>query len=161
MANNTAAVNAFRAIASAVRGIPETFGVRGTLVTVRVRVYSGPVGAQGTTLTSTTDTVLSPIPKVRQVSEGRGAYFGGGLYTDSTGRVLAGEYEIGPITQEFPAGGYTPTELAPAGGVSRRVTLLLAGEEFQRGGEEVAIVKLDATRPLRTMLMVVRVRQGP
>lgn len=160
MANNTTANAAYRRIANAVRGIPEQFGTRNTLVTVRVRTYSGAVGAQGTTLTATADTVLSPIPKVTQVTEGRGSYFGGGIFTDSTGRVLAGEYEVGPITQEFPGGGYSPTDLAPAGGVSKRVTIILDGDEFQSGGEEFEIVKLDATRPFRTMLLVTRVRQG-
>lgn len=160
MADNPLLRQTLRAAANRGRIAAESVGVRSTVVTVRVRVYSGPVGAQGTTLVSTTDTVLTPAPKVRQISEGKSAYFGGGIYTDATGRVLAGEYEIGPITPEFVAGGYSPTELAPAGGVNKRVTLLLAGDEFQTGGEEFEIVKIDATRPLRTMLMVVRVRQG-
>lgn len=159
MANNTAANSAFRRIASAVRGIPEQFGARNTLVTIRVRTYTGPVGGAGVTSTAV-DTVLSPIPRVNQVSEGRGGYFGGGILTDDQGRVLAGEYEIGPITQEFPGGGYAPTTLAPAGGVTKRVTVLLAGDEFQSGGEEFEILRMDATRPFRTMLLVSRVRQG-
>ena len=57
-ANNTGALAAFRLIADTVRRIPEAFGQRTTNVTLRVRVYSGPVGASGTTLVSTTDTVL-------------------------------------------------------------------------------------------------------
>jgi len=160
VANNATAAAAFRRIANAVRGIPEQFGTRNTLVTVRVRTYSGAVGAQGTTLSSTADTVLTPIPKVTQVVEGTPSYFGGGIFTNSTGRVLAGEYEVGPITQDFPGGGYSPTDLAPAGSVSKRVTIVLTGDEFQSGGEEFEIVKLDATRPFRTMLLVTRVRPG-
>ena len=160
MANNTAMRDAFRGLAASVRAIPEAMGVRGTTVIVRVRTYSGAVGAQGTTLSSTTDTVLSPIPKVAQVSEGAPSYFGGGLFTDSTGRTLAAEYEIGPITSDFPGGGYTVAELAPASAVNKRVTLVLSGEEFASGGEEFEVVKVDATKPFRTMLAVVRVRQG-
>lgn len=160
MADNVAARDAWRALANACRAIPESFGTRSTSVTVRVRTYSGAVGAQGTTLSNTADSVLSPRPRVRQVIEGNPSYFGGGIFTDSTGRVLAGEYEVGPITQEFPGGGYSPTDLAPAGGVSKRVTIILDGDEFQTGGEEFEIVKLDATRPFRTMLLVTRVRQG-
>jgi hypothetical protein len=114
MGDNATARDAFRALADACRAIPETFGTRSTGVTVRVRTYSGAVGAQGTTLSSTVDAVLSPRPRVRQVIEGTPSYFGGGIFTDSTGRVLAGEYEIGPITQEFPGGGYSPADLAPA-----------------------------------------------
>ena len=160
MADNPLMREALRAAANRGRIAAESVGVRPVLVSVRVRVYNGPVGASGTTLVSTTDTALNPRPKVRMVSEGRGGYFGGGLYTDSTGRVLAGEYEVGPITQDFPGGGYTPAELLPTGSVSRRVTLVLAGDGFQSGGEEFEAVKMDASRPFRTMLLVVRVRQG-
>ena len=160
MGDNATARDAFRALANACRAIPETFGTRSTGVTVRVRTYSGAVGAQGTALSSTVDTVLSPRPRVRQVIEGTPSYFGGGIFTDSTGRVLAGEYEVGPITQEFPGGGYSPADLAPAGSVSKRVTIVLTGDEFQSNGEEFEVIKVDATRPFRTMLLVTRVRQG-
>ena len=160
MPDNVAGRDAFRAIADAVRAIPEAIGTRGTKVTIRVRTYSGAVNAQGTTLTSTADTVISPRPKVLQVSEGIPSYFGGGLFTDSTGRSLAGEYEVGPITQLYPGGGYDVGDLAPASGVSKRVTVVLEGDEFQPGGEEFEVIKVDATRPFRTMLLVTRVRQG-
>lgn len=160
MADNVAGREAFRAIADAVRAIPEAIGTRGTKVTIRVRTYSGAVNAQGTTLTSTVDTVISPRPKVLQVSEGIPSYFGGGLFTDSTGRALAGEYEVGPITQLYDGGGYDVGDLAPASGVSKRVTVVLEGDEFQPGGEEFEVIKVDATRPFRTMLLVTRVRQG-
>ena len=159
MANNTAARDAFRSIADACRRIPETLGVRNTSVTIRVRTYTAPVGESGAT-TTTDNTLLSPNPKVRQVSEGQRGYFGGGVLASSTGALRVGEYEIGPITQEFPGGGYSPTDLAPAGGVTKRVTVLLEGDEFTSGGEEFEIVDMDATRPFRTMLLVGRVRQG-
>ena len=159
MANNTAARDAFRSIANTVRAIPEAFGVRGTTVTIRVRTYTQPIGETGAT-TTTTDTVLSPLPRVRQISEGQRGYFGGGVLASSTGALTVGEYEIGPITQDFPGGGYSPTDLAPAGGVTTRVTVVLEGEEFASGGEEFTIVQMDATRPFRTMLLVARVRQG-
>lgn len=159
MANNTAARDAFRSIADACRRIPETLGVRNTSVTIRVRTYTAPVGESGAT-TTTDNTLLSPNPKVRQVSEGQRGYFGGGVLASSTGALRVGEYEIGPITQEFPGGGYSPTDLAPAGGVTKRVTVVLEGDEFTSGGEEFEIVHMDATRPFRTMLLVGRVRQG-
>lgn len=159
MANNTAARDAFRSIADACRRIPETLGVRGTTVTIRVRTYTQPVGETGAT-TTTDNTLLSPNPKVRQVSEGQRGYFGGGVLASATGELRVGDYEIGPITQEFPGGGYSPTDLAPAGGVTARPTVLLEGDEFSSGGEEFEIVHMDATRPFRTMLLVRRVRQG-
>ena len=160
MGDNPLGREAFRAIADAARAIPEAIGTRGTEVTIRVRTYSGAVNAQGTTLTSTADTVVSPRPKVTQVSEGAPSYFGGGLFMDSTGRALAGEYEIGPITQLYASGGYDVGDLAPSSGVSKRVTVVLEGDEFQTGGEEFEVIKVDATRPFRTMLLVTRVRQG-
>ena len=160
MADNATARERFRRIADAVRAIPEAIGTRGTSVTIRVRTYSGAVGAHGTTLVTTTDTAISPRPRVVQVSEGAPSYFGGGLFTDSTGRTLAGEYEVGPITQAYPGGGYDVADLAPAGGVSRRVTLVLSGDEFDPAGEEFEVLRVDATRPFRTMLLVARVRQG-
>lgn len=160
MADNVAGREAFRAIADAVRAIPEAIGTRGTKVTIRVRTYSGAVNAQGTTLVSTVDTEVSPRPKVRQISEGNPSYFGGGLFTDSTGRTLAGEYEIGPITQPYDGGGYDIPDLAPSSSVSKRVTMLLEDGDFQPGGEEFEIVKIDATRPFQIMMMVMRVRQG-
>lgn len=159
MADNAFLRDAFRALADSVRAIPESMGTRGTSVTIRVRTYSAPVG-ESTAAATTTDTVLSPRPRVSQVSEGQRGYFGGGVLASSTGELRVGDYEIGPITQAFPGGGYDPTTLAPAGGVSSRVTVVLAGDEFAAGGEEFEIVQMDATRPFRTMLLVRRVRQG-
>lgn len=159
-ANNTSAVNGFRAIANAVRRIPEQLGQRTTSVTIRVRVFSAAVGATGTTLVSTTDTVLDPRPKVTQVTDGGPSYFGGGTVSLSNGTLVAAVYEIGPITQAFPGGGYEQDDVAPAGGSSRRVTVLLDGTEFTTGGEEFEVDAADWTCPQRGMLRVVRTRQG-
>lgn len=159
MADNATARDGWRALADACRRIPETFGTRSTSVTIRLRTYTAPVG-ESTATATTTNTILDPRPRVRQVSEGQRGYFGGGVLASATGELRVGDYEIGPITQEFPGGGYSPTDLAPAGGVTKRVTVLLAGDEFSSGGEEFEIVHMDATRPFRTMLLVRRVRQG-
>lgn len=160
MADNTSARDGWRALADACRRIPESFGTRSTKVTVRLRAYSGPVGQTGVSVSTTTDTVLDPRPRVRQVSEGQRGYFGGGVLSAATGALRIGEYEVGPITQDFPGGGYAPTDVAPTGGATKRVTLILEGDEFTSGGEEFEIVHMDATRPFRTMLLVARVRQG-
>lgn len=159
-ANNTAAVNGFRAIADSVRRIPEQLGQRPTSVTIRVRTYSAAVGAQGTTLVSTTDTALDPRPKVVEVSDGQPSYFGGGTISLSSGNLVAGVYEIGPITQEYPGGGYAQDEVAPPSAYTKRVTVLLDGPEFSTGGEEFDVDAADFTRPQRGMLRVVRTRQG-
>jgi hypothetical protein len=159
-ANNLGALASFRAIADAVRRVPERLGQRTTNVTLRVRVYSGPVGANGTTLVSTTDTVIDPRPKVREVTDGQRSYFGGGTLAASDGTALAGVYEIGPITQTFPGGGYTQGAVVVAGAVTQRFTVLLEGDEFTSGGEEFAVTASDFTHPQRGMLQVTRTRQG-
>jgi hypothetical protein len=160
MADNATARAAFRAIADSVRRIPEAFGQRPTKVTLRTRVYSAAVGAYGATLTSTTDTVLDPRPRVAQVSDGQKSHFGGGTLAESDGTALAGVYEIGPITQTFPGGGYTQAAVVVAGLVTRRFTVLLEGDEFASGGEEFEVTASDFTRPQRGMLQVTRTRQG-
>ena len=159
-ANHAAALARYRQLAERARRIPERFGLRPTKVTVRVRTYSGPVGAQGVTLSATTDTVLDPRPRVRQVTEGQKSYFGGGTLVLAGGDAAARVYEIGPIAQRFPGGGYTPAEVAPPGGVTRRVTVLLEGDAFASGGEEFEVTALDWSRPLHGMVQVMRTRQG-
>ena len=162
MSDNSAARNAFRAIANSVRRIPESLGQRTATVTVRVRVYSAAVGASGTTITSTTDTILTPRPKVRQVSDGQKSYFGGGTLATLTGSALAGVYDIGPITPAFGAGGYDQGDLVVAASASKRVTLILddGGNEFTAGGEEFTITAADWTHPQHGMVQATRARQG-
>lgn len=158
--NNLAALNAFRSIANAARRIPEALGQRTTLVTLRVRTYSGPVGAHGVTLVSTTDTVIDPRPKVVQVTDGQRSYFGGGSLAQSDGTALAGVYEIGPITQSYPGGGYTQGDVVIAAAPNKRFTYVLDGDEFTTGGEEFEVTASDFTRPQRGMVQVTRTRQG-
>lgn len=158
--NNTFALDAFRQIAGTVRRVPETLGQRTTQVTLRVRTYSGPVGANGVTLTSTTNTVLDPRPKVVEVTDGQRSYFGGGSLAQSDGIALAGVYEIGPITQSYPGGGYTQGDVVIAAATNKRFTYVLEGDEFASGGEEFEVTASDFTRPQRGMLQVTRTRQG-
>lgn len=159
-ANNTFALDGFRQIANTVRGIPETLGQRNTKVTLRVRQYSGAVGAQGVTLVATTDTVLDPRPKVREVTDGQRSYFGGGSLAQSDGVSQAGVYEIGPITQHFPGGGYTQGDVVVSASPSARFTVVLEGDEFTTGGEEFMVTASDFTHAQRGMLQVTRTRQG-
>jgi len=159
-ANNTFALDAFRQIAGTVRRVPETLGQRTTQVTLRVRTYSGPVGAYGVTLTSTTDTILDPRPKVVEVTDGQRSYFGGGSLAQSDGTALAGVYEIGPITQSYPGGGYTQGDVVIAAAPNKRFTYVLDGDEFTSGGEEFEVTASDFTRPQRGMVQVTRTRQG-
>lgn len=159
-ANNIAALQSFRQIANNVRRIPETLGQRTTQVTIIERLYSGGVAAHGTALVSTTLTVLDPRPKVTQSTPGQPSYFGGGTLMSNDGIGLATVYEIGPITQAFPGGGYTQVDVVPPSATTKRVTVLLEGDEFSVGGEEFEITDSDFTRPQRGMLQVTRTRQG-
>lgn len=160
MADNATIREAHRRAADVGRRAAESAGARGTTVTIRVREYSAPVGTSGASVSSTTDVVLDPRPKVSKTREGRSSYFGGSILGDSNGRMVAGEYDVGPITQDFSEGGYTPADLAPTGSATRRVTVVLGGEEFRGGAEEFEIVAMDATRPHQIRLQVGRVRQG-
>lgn len=160
MADNVLARLDFRALADSVRRVPETLGQRPTKVTLRVRTYSGPVAQYGVTLVSTVDTVLDPRPRVREVTDGQRSWFGGGTLAASDGTALAGVYEIGPITQAFPGGGYTQGDLLKSAAPNKRFTVVLEGDEFSEGGEEFMVSASDFTRPQRGMLQVVRTRQG-
>lgn len=159
-ANNLRALQGFRRIADSVRRIPETLGQRPTLVTIRQRTYSGAIAAHGTTLLSAVDTVLDPRPRVVQTTAGQRSYFGGGTLMSNDGIGLATQYEIGPITQSFPGGGYTQSEVVRPDSTVVRTTVLLEGDEFSEGGEEFEITDSDFTRPQRGMLQVTRGRQG-
>lgn len=134
------------------RTIPADLGLRANVVQVRVRTYSGAVNADGTTLSSTTTTTLSPAPKVRRLSEGQGSYFGGGTLDASNGTALAEELEVGPITPDYATGGYTLAELAPAGASNKRVDLLIDSVAY-------TIFDADDTQPFRVMLKVRRATQ--
>ena len=118
------------------------------------------VGALYSTLQTTTDTVLDPRPKVVEVTDGQRSYFGGGSLAQSVGLGLAGVYEIGPITQSYPGGGYTQGDVVIAASVTHRFTYVLEGDEFTAGGEEFEVTASDFTRPQRGMVQVTRTRQG-
>lgn len=160
MADNAAFRASLRSVCDAARRIPEALGQRPTTVTLRTRTYSAGVAASGATLTSTADTVLSPRPKVTQVTDGQRSYFGGGTLVANDGAALAGCYEIGPITQDFPGGGYAQGSVLAAGATTKRLTVVLEGDEFSTGGEEFEVTQADWTRPHRGMLQVIRTRQG-
>lgn len=139
-------------LANTLRTLGDTFGVYDVDVVVRVRTYSGAVNANGTTLSSTSSTTLSPRPKVRRISEGDGSFFGGGTLDASNGKLLADELEVGPITPDHATGGYTLAELAPAGASNKRVDLLIGGVAYE-------IFDADSSKPFRITLKVRRSTQ--
>lgn len=160
MADNAALRAAHRAAADRGRRAAEAVGARPTKVTVRVRTYTAPVGTSTATVSSTTNTPVDPRPRVRQLSQTEASFYGGGLLAAGTGRSVAAYYAVGPMTLDYAAGGYTVADLLPAGATTKRVTIVLEGDEFTSGGEEMHVVNVDATRPHQVNLVVSRTRQG-
>jgi len=157
MADNSAARSAHRAAADAGRRAAESVGARPTQVTIRTRTHSGAINADGTTLSTTSDLVLSPRPKVTATGDGASSYYGG---SPATPLATAREYSVGPITLDYGSGGYTLSQLAPTSSASVRVTYLLEGDDFGASGEEFDLVGYDASRPHQVTLRLARTRQG-
>lgn len=154
----------FRYIAQRGREFAAALAQRPVTVTVRVEQHSGALGVQGTTLSSTTDTVITPAPKVRKLSAEPASWYGGGAAAQATGQLDADVYEIGPITRDWTvgaaSGGYTIAQLAPTGGTTKRVLIILSGDGFPVGGEAFEIVSTDEHRPQSIRLVVKRTRQS-
>jgi hypothetical protein len=95
-------------VAERIRALPVRLGERPTTVTIEVREWSGRRVGDGS-LMSTTSTVITPAPKVREVSLREIA--------GSGGRYEAGDVRVGPITPAYDTGvatgGYTSAQLAP------------------------------------------------
>lgn len=164
MADSPTDRDAWRSLVGLGEALSESFGVRPTAVTLRVRRYSGPVHVHGTTLTSTTDTVVTPRPRVRQVRQGpkadQVAYRDEAQLTDATGQPVTLRYEVGPIPQAFEGGGYSAADFTPTDDPTRRVTVVLAGDDFGAVPVEFEVVRTSADDPLTFTLVVQRTRQG-
>lgn len=158
MGDNPTLRAAHRRAADQGRKSAEAAGVRPTAVSVVVETYSGGIGFASTTLVSTSTLVLSPRPKVQTGGFVLG-YFGGGDATRAGGRLLAGQFAIGPITLSYDGGGYTVDQLAPSASDAIKVYYLLVGDAFDSGGEKFEIVDVVATRPHQVTLVVERTKQ--
>lgn len=133
---------------------------RPVTVTLRVESYSGAVGLTATTLVSTSDTTLDPSPKVVRLSAEDAAWFGGGAAAASAGLLSADVYRVGPVTKAYTGGGYTLAQLLPTGATTKRVLVVLAGDEFEAGGESFQVVDVDEhSHPQSLYLTVKRTRQ--
>lgn len=135
-------------------------GLRTIVVKVRTRVYSGPVGAVGTTLVSETDVTVAPTPKVRQDRVNRGGEaIVDGLYADATAAAHVTRWVVGPMTPEHTGGGYDARDFMPDDTTSRRVTIVLVGGQFG-DGEEFRVVRVDDSAALHFNVTIERARQG-
>jgi len=140
----------------------DRLGMRQCTVTIRIENWSAPIGTSGATALAPTDVVLIPNPKVREAAEGSPSWFAGGSLAAAVGMTNPTIFEVGPISQQYIGGGYLQTQLLPAlTDTTHRVLLLLddGGNEFASGGEVVRVLKCDATRPLRIMILAARTGQ--
>ena len=88
--------------------------------------------------------------------------FGGGYASTSAGGLVATEYEIGPVTLDYPGGGYTVRELLPLGAANKNVYVILADGAYEGSGERFKIDpgSLVATRAYQCTFRVVRSSQS-
>jgi hypothetical protein len=95
---------------------------RTVAVTVRTVVWSGYAMGDGTG--TPTNTVISPKPRVKQVSA-REVAASGGLFTLE-------DLKVGPITPDYvcgtDTGGYSPAQLDPEGGEKTEILYILTGD---------------------------------
>ena len=149
-----------RRAADAGRKAAEPF-VRPTVVTIVVETWSGPYGATGSTLVSTATTTLSPRPKVMAVGDEGASAFGGGYASSSAGGLVATAYDIGPVTLDYPGGGYTVEQLLPLGAANKNVYVVLSDGAYEGTGERFRVDPgtLVATRAYQCTFRVVRTDQ--
>jgi hypothetical protein len=152
MADNAAARDRHRAAAAYGRRAAESAGVRAIVVKLVVEAYSGAINVPASTLSTTTTTTIDPRPRVRRVGE-KDTLYGVGYLAATSGRLTGRDYAVGPMTLDFVGGGYTTADLMPGGGVSKRVYLLLSGDDFD-GDERFEITGCDASRPHQVNLVV-------
>lgn len=144
----------------AARAKVAALGLRQVVVVVRTRLYSGPVGAVATTLTSTTNVTVTPTPRVSPDHHNRGdEAILDGEFADATAAPHVLRWIVGPMTPVYGAGGYDPRSFLPDDSTNKRVTIVLSGGQFG-AGEEFRVVRVDDTRALRFTVTIERARQG-
>lgn len=145
---------------NAARAKVAALGLRQVGVVVRTRLYSGPVGAVGSVLTSTVDITVTPTPRVSPDRTNRGdEVILNGELADATAAPHVLRWVVGPMTPLYGAGGYDPRSFLPDDSTNKRVTIVLSGGQFG-AGEEFRAVRVDDTRALHFTVTVERARQG-
>jgi hypothetical protein len=138
-------------VADKVRALPSrpSWDVWPTSLTIRVRTWEGGrIGTEGGT--TDVDLVISPKPRVKDVSQREIA--------GSGGRYEAGDVRVGPITPQYAGGGYTPAQLAPpVGSNGVEVLYVLSGGISGEYGR----VDLQTDHSLSYWLVLRRKRSTP
>lgn len=150
----------FRAAADRGRRAAAAVGMRPTTVTLRQYTYASDIADGVSPSGPPAETVLSPSPKVRLLSDDKSSMYGANLTASIQGRALLNTYEVGPITPAFTGGGTSVATLLGTNDKRHRMRIVLTGDDFVGGSEEFVIVKLDTTRPIRIMLIVQQAPQS-
>lgn len=110
------------------RALPQTLGFRTMEVRIRRRVWPGAIGDDSGGPPVDTDLVLSPWPRVKEVT-GKDVAASGGTYR-------TGDLNIGPITPAYSvsgkSGGYTDAQLRPVSTDDHtQIIYVVAGDDYQ------------------------------
>lgn len=134
-------------------------GQRPTAVAIVTETWSAAYGTSGATLSSTSTTTLAPNPDVT-VTAWTPSAFGGGLAQGSVTALVAAEVRVGPITPEYPGGGYGTSALNPAPtSAAQRVYHVLTGGQFSDAGERFDAARLEFPTPQSVYLILTRTQQ--
>ncbi len=128
-----------------IRGITGEFGLCGTTVTVRTRLWSG--GQVGLGTSTDTDVLLrvgGQNPKCRRVTY-KQTVAGGGRYQE-------GDYRIGPMTPD--GGGTTFAMIAPPSVAGTEVYYILVGSDTPAEGMPCTAVGIEGDHPIHSYLVV-------
>lgn len=107
-----------------------THGLSTAVVHKRVQTGSAALNAYGCTVTNT-DTLITPQPIVRQLSQEQTLFVAASLPGRSTGISTSPMYAVGPIALPFSGGGYDPTDLIGADTDTVRTVLLIDGVAYK------------------------------
>lgn len=129
------------------RAIPGSLGFRPYQVWVRTTTYAGVRATSAATVTETRLLVGGQNPKVREVRRKDVAA--------GTSEFVSAEYEIGPLTPEFPGGGVSQSTLDPEKtSAAGTVLFVLKGPGLPTTGLLCQRVDDSLDRPLRAMIRV-------
>lgn len=130
------------------RAIAGELGFRRYQVWVRTTTWSGSrVGLGTKTVTDTRLRVGGQDPKVREVTSGD--------VVAGTPELAFVEFEIGPLTPQFPGGGVSENTVNPPKGVSpSTVVFVVKGPGLPADGLICQRIDGDSDRPMRMMLRV-------
>lgn len=154
-----------RAIAESVRAIPQEMGLRAIRVWIRAATRTKAALLPGGT-TSNADVEIVPRPAVVQLETVDPSYWGAEAVGLTQGYAQSELFQIGPITPEHTAGGYSKDDLIPLTASTTQASRFLLADERAGGllgttGIEFELVQLrgqDKGRSFRWMALVRRAR---